>query len=84
MRGDCTARQYLQFRPAASLAQSCIIQRSHDYTLACRMWASNIAIKDYAQRMDQVRVNDLARMAATLAFLAFPDLRDDVKIEEVA
>lgn len=79
-----TAGQYLQFTPSANLMQRSLVMRCHDYSLACRMWADSIATRPYAQRMDHVRCSDLARMSATLAFLAFPDLRIGFEIQEAA
>lgn len=76
---ECTARQYLEeggYR-YTSVAQTRIILRAQEYAASCIGWAMNIAIKPYAESMDQLRGADLARMASTLAFLAFPDLRDE-------
>jgi hypothetical protein len=82
---DCTATQYIDAGwLVASVAQMQITMRCHDYSRSCMMWASLMAIKPYAQNMDQLRVNDLAKMAATLAFLAFPDLRPERVTAEVA
>lgn len=85
LREDCAASDFIKHGyGVTSLSQSGILRRITDYSLACKMWSSNIAVKDYAQRMDQVRVNDLARMTATLAFLAFPDLRESEHREVAA
>jgi methylase of polypeptide subunit release factors len=77
LRDDCTASDFLERGYiVTSLAQKGILRRITDYSIACRLWSDLMASKPGAQFMDQVRVNDLARMAATLAFLAFPDLRE--------
>lgn len=83
---ECTARQFLEeggYR-YTSVAQTRIILRAQEYAASCIGWAMNIAIKPYAESMDQMRSADLARMAATLAFLAFSDLREQEETEAAA
>lgn len=67
-----------------STAQMKLIMRAQDYSTACIEWSRHISTKPYSQFMDHLRSNDLARMAATLAFLAFPDLRAERVTAEVA
>jgi hypothetical protein len=76
-RRDISAYQFLNDEDARpSTAQWGILQRVSDYSLACRMWALNMATRPgIGEHMDHTRCNDLARMAATLALIAFPDLR---------
>ena len=76
-RKDISAYQFLNDEDARpSTAQWGILQRVSDYSLACRMWAMTMACRqDVGDRSDHTRCNDLARMSATLAFIAFPDLR---------
>jgi hypothetical protein len=74
---ECTARQFLEYSyRLTSVAQTRIMLRAQEYSMSCQMWALHIASKPYAESMDQQRCSDLARMASTLAFLAFPDLRE--------
>lgn len=82
---ECTATEYLQggWR-VTSPAQMRLIMRAQDYTTACMEWSKHICFKPYSQFMDHLRSNDLARMSATLAFLAFPDLRGERDVEVAA
>jgi hypothetical protein len=85
LREDCPASDYLERGYiVTSLAQKGILRRVTDYSLCCRMWIDWFACKPDAQYMDHVRCCDLARFAATLAFLAFPDLQDEKQMEVAA
>jgi hypothetical protein len=82
---ECTATQYIEAGwRVTSTAQMQLLMRAQDYTTACLCWSQNISCKPYSQYMDHLRSSDLARMAATLAFLAFPDLRPEKVAAEVA
>lgn len=76
---ECTASQFLESGRAdyvkVSIPQMRIALRAEDYGGAARLWAGF---------EDSYRAKDMARMAATLAFLAFPDLRTVESIEVAA
>jgi hypothetical protein len=85
LREDCTASDFIERGYlVTSLAQKGILRRVIDYSLVCRMWVDWFASKPGALYMDHVRCNDYARMTATLAFLAFPDLREEREEKGVA
>lgn len=76
---DCTATQYLDPVDggwvAVSLTQMRIVLRVSEYGIradVCVKWG------------DAWRAGDLATTAATMAFLAFPDLREAKEMERAA
>jgi hypothetical protein len=73
---ECTAAEYLTDGPGhASIPQLRIALRGEEYAQAARMWST---------WDEPIKARDFARMAATLAYLAFPDLRQGPEQKEVA
>jgi hypothetical protein len=73
---ECTAAEYLRHGArVASVAQVGILNRACEYAFGANMWA---AVNE------PLHAKDNARMAVTLAVLAFPDLGQPGTLQVVA
>lgn len=76
---ECTARDFVEAGNrrfvVCSIAQMCIALRAEDYGGSAMLQTT---------WKDPIRAKDFAKVAATLAFLAFADLRVKREEEEVA